>query len=166
MDVDIKHLTETLKRAAEHKGSAFVEVYQNCVIFNDGVFDYAADKTTRADNALYLEHGKPLVFGKARDKGIRLNPKDLTVEVVPVKDGKTDALLVHNESLPEPTLAGLLSRMVHPAFPECFGVLRSVRHPTFDEQVRQQHEQAVKSRGQGKLAQLFTSDDVWTVNGK
>src|SRR5580700_5588938 len=101
MDVDIKHLTETLKRAAEHKGTAFVEVYQNCVIFNDGVFDYAADKTSRADNTLYLEHGKPLVFGKARDKGIRLNPSDLTVEVVPIRDGKTDGLLVHNESTPE-----------------------------------------------------------------
>jgi 2-oxoglutarate ferredoxin oxidoreductase subunit beta len=166
LDVDIKHLSETLKRAAEHKGAAFVEVYQNCVIFNDGVFDYASDKATRPETALYLEHGKPLVFGKNRDKGIRLNPSDLSVEVVPVKDGKAEGLMVHNESAEEPTLAGLLSRMVHPEFPEVFGVLRNVRRPTFDEQVRQQHAQAVKARGAGKLAQLFASDDVWTVNGK
>jgi 2-oxoglutarate ferredoxin oxidoreductase subunit beta len=166
MDVDIKHLSETLKRAAEHKGTAFVEVYQNCLIFNDGVFDYASDKTTRPENTLYLEHGKPLVFGKDRNKGIRLNPATLDVEVVPVKDGKTDGLLIHNESAEEPTLAGLLSRMVHPEFPECFGVLRNVQRPTFDEQVRQEHERAVKVRGSGKLAQLFASDDVWTVNGK
>jgi 2-oxoglutarate ferredoxin oxidoreductase subunit beta len=166
MDVDIKHLTETLKRAAEHKGSAFVEVYQNCVIFNDDVFAYAADKGTRPDTTLYLEHGKPLVFGKARDKGIRLNPADLSVEVVALRDGKTDGLLVHNESAAEPTLAGLLSRMVYPQFPEVFGVLRAVNRPTFDEQVRQQHEQAVKARGTGQMSQLFSSEDVWTVNGK
>jgi 2-oxoglutarate/2-oxoacid ferredoxin oxidoreductase subunit beta len=165
MDVDIKHLSETLKRAAEHKGTAFVEVYQNCIIFNDGVFDYATDKGSRPDNTLYLEHGKPMVFGKNRDKGIRLNPSDLSVEVVPVKDGKTDGLLVHNESAAEPTLAGLLSRMVYPEFPECFGVLRNVSRPTFDEQVRQQHVQAVKARGEGKMSQLFTSEDVWTVGG-
>jgi 2-oxoglutarate ferredoxin oxidoreductase subunit beta len=166
MDVDIKHLTETLKRAAEHKGSAFVEVYQNCVIFNDDVFKYAADKVSRPDTTLYLEHGKPLVFGKNRDKGIRVNPADLTVEVVPLRDGKTDGLLVHNESAAEPTLAGLLSRMVYPEFPEVFGVLRAVRRPTFDEQVKQQHEQAVKARGAGQMAQLFSSEDVWTVKGK
>jgi 2-oxoglutarate/2-oxoacid ferredoxin oxidoreductase subunit beta len=166
MDVDIKHLSETLKRAAEHKGTAFVEVYQNCIIFNDGVFDYATDKASRAENTLYLEHGKPLVFGKARDKGIRVDPATLALEIVPIKDGNTDGLLRHNEAAEEPTLAGLLSRMVHPEFPECFGVLRAVNRPTFDEQVRQQHEHAIKSRGPGKLNQLFASEDVWTVNGK
>ena len=72
IDVDIKHLTETLQRAAAHKGTAFVEVYQNCKIFNDGVFEYATDKSVKADNMLYLEHGKPLIFGKDRNKGIRL----------------------------------------------------------------------------------------------
>src|SRR6185503_13125338 len=67
IDVDINHLTETLKRAASHKGTAFVEIYQNCKIFNDGVFDYTTDKSVKADNALYLEHGKPLLFGKDRN---------------------------------------------------------------------------------------------------
>src|SRR3954465_14538790 len=73
LDVDINHLAETLKRAAAHKGTAFVEVYQNCKIFNDGVFEYATDKSIKADNALFLEHGKPLIFGKDRNKGIRVN---------------------------------------------------------------------------------------------
>ncbi len=87
---DIKHLTETLQRAAAHKGAAFVEVYQNCNIFNDGVFDYATDKSIKADNALYLEHGKPLIFGKDRNKGIRLNHQDFTLEVVTIgKDAKS-----------------------------------------------------------------------------
>src|SRR5246127_3822050 len=72
VDVDIHHLTETLRRAAAHRGTAFVEIYQNCKIYNDGVFEYATDKSVKADNLLYLEHGKPLVFGKDETSGIRL----------------------------------------------------------------------------------------------
>src|SRR5437764_7888542 len=107
LDVDVQHLTETLKRAAHHKGSAFVEVYQNCKIFNDGVFEYATDKTVKADNALFLEHGKPLIFGKDRNKGIRLN--GLSPEVVEVgKDCGPDDLLIHDETAEEPSLAYLL----------------------------------------------------------
>jgi 2-oxoglutarate/2-oxoacid ferredoxin oxidoreductase subunit beta len=73
IDVNIQHLGDVLKRAAEHKGTAFVEVYQNCNIFNDGAWDYASDKTKADTNVLELEHGKPLIFGKNKDKGIRLN---------------------------------------------------------------------------------------------
>jgi 2-oxoglutarate ferredoxin oxidoreductase subunit beta len=166
-DVDITHLTETLKRAAAHKGTAFVEVYQNCIIFNDGVFDYATDKAIKAEHNLYLEHGKPLVFGKKRDKGIRLNRQSFELEVVTLGNGVTEAdLLVHNESAEEPNLAFMLSRMVHPTFPECFGVLRSVRKPSFDEMVHGQNEQVVKAKGPGKLDKLFASDDTWVVGAK
>src|SRR5438067_1857572 len=95
-DVDIKHLEAILQRAAAHKGSAFVEVYQNCKIFNDGVFEYATDKSIKADNTLYLEHGKPLIFGKDRSKGIRLHGLD--PEVVSVGSGiSVDDLLIHDE---------------------------------------------------------------------
>ena len=97
VDVDIQHLTQTLGRAAAHKGTALVEVYQNCLIFNDEAFKYASDKSTKLDNVVYLEHGKPLVFGKNRDKGIRLN--GLEPEVVTLGNGVTEKdLLVHNES--------------------------------------------------------------------
>src|SRR5262249_17095674 len=107
IDVDINHMTETLKRAAAHKGAAFVEIYQNCKIFNDGVFDYATDKGIKADNTLYLEHGKPLIFGKDRNKGIHL--KGLDPEVVSLGNGmEASDLLVHNEKAEEPSLAYLL----------------------------------------------------------
>src|SRR5437764_3398058 len=107
IDVDINHLTETLRRASAHKGSTFIEIYQNCKIFNDGVFEYATDKTVKADNALFLEHGKPLIFGKDRNKGIRLN--GLSPEVVEVgKDCGPDDLLIHDETAEEPSLAYLL----------------------------------------------------------
>jgi 2-oxoglutarate ferredoxin oxidoreductase subunit beta len=162
VDVDIQHLSETLRRAAAHKGTAFVEVYQNCVIFNDDAFKYASDRSVKQDNMVYLEHGKPVVFGKNRDKGIRLNGLDL--EVVQLGDGVTEKdLLIHDEAAEAPTLAQLLSRMVYPEMPECLGVLRCVERPTFDGVLREQGERAVQARGRGKLETLFASDDMWTV---
>src|ERR1700752_4172377 len=130
IDIDINHLSETLKRAAHHKGSAFVEIYQNCKIFNDGVFEYATDKSIKADNTLYLEHGKPMIFGKDRSKGIRLHGLD--PEVVTLGNGITvDDLLIPDEKAEEPSLAYLLSRMVYNRFPECMGVYRGVERPTY-----------------------------------
>ena len=160
--VDINHLTETLKRAAAHRGTAFVEVYQNCKIFNDDVFGYATDKSIKADNVLYLQHGRPLVFGKDRNKGIRLHGLD--PEVVELGGGiGVDDLLIHDERAEEPSLAYLLSRMVYPRFPECVGVFRCVQHPTYDELLNKQIEDVQKSKGRGKLEDLFQSEDMWVV---
>jgi 2-oxoglutarate ferredoxin oxidoreductase subunit beta len=162
LDVDINHLTETLKRAAAHKGTAFVEIYQNCKIFNDGVFEYATDKSVKADHTLFLEHGKPMIFGKDRNKGIRLNGLD--PEVVNLASGITvDDLLIHDERAEEPSLAYLLSRMVHPAFPECVGVYRCVQRPTYEDLLDKQIQDVIQKRGRGKLEDLFASDDTWVV---
>jgi 2-oxoglutarate ferredoxin oxidoreductase subunit beta len=162
LDVDIHHLTEVLKRASAHRGTAFIEIYQNCKIFNDGVFEYATDKSIKADNTLYLEHRKPLLFGKDRNKGIRLHGLD--PEVVTLGNGiSQDDLLIHDEAAEEPSLAYLLSRMVYPRFPECVGVFRCVQRPTYEDLVNQQIEEARRSKGPGKLEELFASEDVWTV---
>ena len=162
VDVDINHLTEILKRASAHKGTAFIEIYQNCKIFNDGVFDYATDKGVKADNTLYLEHGKPLIFGKDRNKGIRLHGMD--PEVVTLGSGITvDDLLIHDEKAEEPSLAYLLSRMVYPRFPECVGVYRCVQRPTYDDLLNKQIEDVVSKKGRGKLEELFANDDTWVV---
>ncbi|MBM4070521.1 MAG: 2-oxoacid:ferredoxin oxidoreductase subunit beta [Planctomycetes bacterium] len=162
IDVDINHLTETLRRASAHKGTAFIEVYQNCKIFNDGVFEYATDKGVKADNLLFLEHGKPLIFGKDRNKGVRLHGLD--PEVVSLGSGITvDDLLIHDEKAEEPSLAYLLSRMVHPRFPECVGVFRAVQRPTYEDLLNKQIEDIRRNRGAGKLEDLFASDDVWVV---
>jgi 2-oxoglutarate ferredoxin oxidoreductase subunit beta len=162
LDVDIHHLTETLRRASAHKGTAFIEIYQNCKIFNDGVFEYATDKSMKADNTLYLEHGKPLIFGKDRNKGIRLHGLD--PEVVDLGSGiGVDDLLIHDERAEEPSLAYLLSRMVYPRFPECVGVFRCVQKPTYDEVLNRQIEDVVRAKGRGKLEDLFASDDTWVV---
>src|SRR4051794_10380655 len=98
IDVDVKNLENVLERAAKHVGTAFVEIYQNCNIFNDGAFEYATDKNTKSDTTLYLEHGKPLIFGKNSDKGIRLNGTN--AEVVDLKTVKQDDLLIHDEKAP------------------------------------------------------------------
>ncbi len=162
VDVDIHHLTETLKRAAAHKGTAFVEVYQNCKIFNDGVFEYATDKSVKADNVLHLEHGRPLVFGKDQNKGIRLHGLD--PEVVELGNGiAKDDLLVHDEKADEPSLAYLLSRMVYPDFPECIGVFRCVERPTYDGVLNKQIADVIQTRGPGQLDELFAGDETWTV---
>jgi 2-oxoglutarate ferredoxin oxidoreductase subunit beta len=162
IDVDINHLTETLRRAADHKGTAFIEIYQNCKIFNDGVFDYATDKSVKLDNVLYLEHGKPLIFGKDRNKGIRLH--GLQPEVVSLNNGvKVDDLLMHDEKADEPSLAYLLSRMVHPEFPECVGVFRAVQRPIYEDLLQKQIDDTQRSKGPGKLEELFAADDVWVV---
>ena len=162
IDTDIHHLTEVLRRASAHKGAAFIEIYQNCKIFNDDVFQYATDKSIKADNTLHLEHGKPLIFGKDRNKGIRLHGLD--PEVVNLGSGiSVDDLLIHDERAEEPSLAYLLSRMVYPRFPECVGIFRAVQRPTYDEVLNKQIEDVRKAKGPGKLEDLFASDDIWVV---
>ena len=162
IDVNIKHLGSMLKRAAEHRGTSFIEVYQNCNVFNDGAWDYATDRATRADNVVELEHGKPLIFGKDRDKGIRLN--GMEPEVVELGKGITeDDLLFHDEKAVEPSLAYLLSRMRHPEFPEPIGVFRAIDAPKYDELLNQQVDDAREKQGDGDLETLFTSGNTWTV---
>ena len=164
IDVNIKHLGQVLKRAADHRGTAFVEVYQNCNVFNDGAWNYATDRQAKADNVLELEHGKPLIFGKNREKGIRLNGLD--PEVVELGKGVTeDDLLFHDEKAAEPSLAYLLSRLRHEdGFPEPIGVFRAVDRPRYDDELNQQVEAARQQHGEGDLNELYNSGDTWTVS--
>src|SRR5688572_13905077 len=162
VDVDIKHLTYVLERAAKHKGTAFVEIYQDCNVFNSGAFLYASDRDVKADNVVYLEHGKPLVFGKEGKKGIRLN--NMRPEVVELGKGVTvDDLLFHDEKAPDPAAAFLLARMRHPDYPEPLGVFRAVDRPIYDQAVNAQIDAAVAKQGEGDLDTLFNSGDTWTV---
>jgi 2-oxoglutarate ferredoxin oxidoreductase subunit beta len=162
IDIDVKHLEYVLERAAKHVGTAFVEIYQNCNIFNDGAFEYATDKNTKSDTTLYLEHGKPLVFGKESSKGIRLNGMD--PEVVNLKEVDADDLVIHDEKSPEPSLAFLLSRMRYPDFPEPMGIFRDVAHERYVDTVRKQIAKAKESRGNGDLQKLLTGSETWTVS--
>ena len=157
LDVDVDHLSETLLRAARHKGAAFVEIYQNCKVFNDGAFEYATDKDTKADCLLYLEQGRPLLYGKDHNRALRLNGLDFESVTL---NGSTsvDDLFIHDENAPEPAPAFLLSRLVGPDFPEILGVLRSVERPSFEAQL---FEQLGPTRA--SLGPALAGDDVWTV---
>ena len=162
IDVNIKHLGMVLSRAANHRGTAFVEVYQNCNVFNDGAWRHATDRASKLDHIIELEHGKPLIFGKNRDKGIRLN--GLEPEVVEMGKGITeDDLLFHDEKAAEPSLAYLLSRMRYPEFPEPIGVFRAVDRPRYDEELNKQINQARQDKGPADLEALLNSGETWTV---
>jgi 2-oxoglutarate/2-oxoacid ferredoxin oxidoreductase subunit beta len=164
VDTNIKHMSEVLKRAAEHKGIAFVEVYQNCVVFNDGAFDYATSKETKADSLVELEHGKPLIFGKNKDKGVRLNMGTMIPEVVTLGNGiSPDDLIFHDEKAPQPTLAYMLSRMHHPELPEPIGVFRAVEKPTFDGSLNEQVQAVRDKKGAGDMNTLLQGGETWTV---
>jgi 2-oxoglutarate/2-oxoacid ferredoxin oxidoreductase subunit beta len=161
LDVDLKHLEYTLERAAKHQGTALVEIYQNCLIFNDGAFDYAADKSVKSEKTMYLEHGKPLVFGANRDKGIRLN--GLQPEVYNLADGGAERAIVHDEQEPRPMLSFLLSNLMQPDFPEPFGVFRAVERECFDSNVHEQISQAREQRGEADLQKLLNGNETWVV---
>ena len=161
VDVDAKHLQDMLRRAHEHPGGAFVEILQNCNIFNDGAWDSLTDKNTKADTTLVLEHGKPLRFGKNREKGIRL-AQGLRPEVVSLGDGIDEKdLVVHDEH--NPAVAFLLSRMGPPDFPTPLGVFYSDVRPTYEAVANRQMEAARAKLGEGDVDALLNRGDTWVV---
>jgi 2-oxoglutarate ferredoxin oxidoreductase subunit beta len=160
VDVEIKHLQDTLKRAHEHTGSAFIEILQNCNVFNDGAWEPITNRATKADHQLILEHGKPLIFGKNHEKGIRLG-KDMNPEIVNLGDGvDASELLVHDET--NPGMAYILSRL-GPQFPTPIGVFRTVKRMSYDEGANAQIETAKKRLGPGDLEAILNRGDTWVV---
>jgi 2-oxoglutarate ferredoxin oxidoreductase subunit beta len=165
VDVDINHLTMVLERAAHHKGMAFVEVYQDCNVFNTGAFEFASKKGQKEDNCIYLEQGKPLIFGQNRDKGIRVNGSG-NPEVVSLSEVQEDDLLFHDEQSYDPTHAFRLAQMRWPNHPEPMGVLRAIERPTYDGEVDRQFKLCRADQGEGDLQALFESGETWEVKAK
>jgi 2-oxoglutarate/2-oxoacid ferredoxin oxidoreductase subunit beta len=163
VDTDAPHLGEVLRRAATHVGTAFMEIYQNCPVFNDGAFDSFAEKSARADRQVRVLHGKPLLFGAQNDKGLRLNVKRLCLEVVKLgENGVTlDDIAVHDET--NPMLASMLARMTYPEFPIAVGVLFAERRPTYDGTIKAQQAEAKQKLGQGDLAKLLRGGHTWEI---
>ncbi len=163
IDIDVKHLGAMVEAAAKHKGISFIEVYQNCNIFNDHAFDYFAERTVRSDRVLYLEHGKPMVFGKNRDRGIRMN--GALPEVVTIgENGVTENdLLVHDINLKDPSVAFMLARMEQPEFPQPVGIFRTIERPTYEDMMVDQIEASIAKAGPGNLEKLINSGDTWVV---
>ena len=161
VDTYTEHIQEVLDAAGRHKGSVFVEVLQNCNIFNDGAWREFTDREVRDDRMLRLRHGEPMIFGAAADKGIRI--VGLRPEVVTLGNGVTEAdLAVHDET--DDALAYILSRMFWPDFPVPVGVLRRVERPLHHQLVADQIERARAQKGDGDLRELLFTSDTWTIS--
>ncbi len=166
VDTHSEHLQEMMQRAGEHSGAAFLEVLQNCNIFNDGAWRDFTDKSVKEDRMLVLKHGEPMIFGAEKNKGIRLN--GLQPEVVTIgENGITVAdLWVHDETDPDATRTQILSRMWWPDFPVPVGVFRRVPRPTHDQLLIEQIDGAKAARaakGPVDLQKLLASGETWTV---
>jgi 2-oxoglutarate ferredoxin oxidoreductase subunit beta len=164
IDIDVKHLEQMLIRAAAHRGTSLVEVYQDCNIYNHQAWFYASQKDTRPDTTVLLEHGKPLVFGAKRDRGLRISGS--SIEVVALGHGIAESdLLVHDEK--NLALAFALAHLEHPRFPEPVGVIyASDERRPFAQLVHEQIDTAISRLGRGDLAALLAEGDTWSVNGE
>ena len=163
VDVDRKHLTEVLRAAAAHRGTAFVEIYQNCNIFNDGAFDLITGKDSKELNQIRLEHGKPIRFGPDGSRGVRLTGR-ASVELVDVDDSNVDSLIVHDMNREDPALAFMLAHVATgPTMPTPIGIFRAVDRPVYGEEMERQLEAARDKLGEGDLAKLLSSGDTWNV---
>ncbi len=163
VDTMQKHLPPILLRAHDHKGASFVEIVQNCIVYNDGVFDYFTDKPVAADNQVHVEHGKPLIFGSDGNRGLKVNPSTLDLEVVVIGENgiAEDDLLVHDET--NRTLAGLLARMEPPAFPKALGVIYCDPESTYDTELHSRVSAARADNPQARFNERLRKGHTWTV---
>ncbi|MEP6757633.1 MAG: 2-oxoacid:ferredoxin oxidoreductase subunit beta [Actinomycetota bacterium] len=161
IDNDRKHLTDVLRQAAEHPGAAFVEIYQNCNVFNDGAFDLLRDKPQGVHNQIRLQHGEPVVFDEGT-RCVRLGANG-RLEIAAVDDTDADAIITHDVHGP-PSLAFALAHLSQgPTEPTCIGVFREVKRDTYGESIHAQIDRAKERSGEGELRSLLYGGDTWSV---
>lgn len=163
LDVDVKLTAEIMVEAAKHDGTSVVEILQNCVIFNDGAYDYITDREHRDDRVIVLRHGEKMVFGKNRDKGLILS--GLSLKVVTIGQGgfTMDDILVHDAYNPNPGIHMMLANMEYPDYPVALGVIRNVKDSTYDDNVRDQVLEVMKTAKIKSVDDLLNSGDTWEV---
>ena len=161
IDRELKHLQAMIKRANSHNGTSFIEIYQNCNIFNDGAFSNLTDRDTKEEQLLRLEHGQPLIFGKDKDKGLVLKGSQLSV--LQLGDDRTaDDVLVHNSG--DKNMARLLAGMTYNGeLPTPIGIMYQEARATYDEMMTAQLQSAIDSKGPGDLDALIKGSNTWTV---
>ncbi|SED75668.1 2-oxoglutarate ferredoxin oxidoreductase subunit beta [Streptomyces misionensis] len=160
IDSDRKHLTEVLRAAAAHPGTALVEIYQNCNIFNDGAFDALKDRRRAEEALIRLEHGRPIRFGADGTRGVVRDPRTGSLDVVTVTPQNEADLVVHDSGAHDPTTAFALSRLTDPT---PVGVFRDTERTVYDTALNAQLDAAVDRHGKGDLTDLLTGTDTWTV---
>jgi 2-oxoglutarate ferredoxin oxidoreductase subunit beta len=162
VDSDVKHLASLFERAAKHKGMAFIEIYTNCVIFNDGAFEDFRNKKNSKEHTIMLEHGRPLVFGENNDKAIKLDGLKPVVFNLNEGSNSINDALVHNET--DHALAYLLSNMTYnPELPRPLGIFQAVERPSYADQVTEQIKYAKEKYGEDDIQNLLDGDDSWVI---
>jgi 2-oxoglutarate ferredoxin oxidoreductase subunit beta len=163
IDSDRKHLTEVLRAAAAHEGTAFVEIYQNCNIFNDDAFEVLKDPETRDETTIRLEHGQQIRWGQDLEHGL-VRAADSSLKVVDARAADDADLIVHDAHAEDPSLAFALSRLADISLARTpIGVLRDVARPVYDRLMADQIERAVETQGAGDLQSLLTGTDTWSI---
>lgn len=160
---DAKGTVEILKAAHDHKGAAVCEILQNCVIFNDGTHESVYSKEGRAKNAIYLEHGKPMIFGENNEYGLMQEGFGIKVVKIGENGITVDDLLVHDAHCEDNTLQLKLAMMEGPDFPVALGVIRDVAAPTYDDAVTAQIEEVKAKKPYHSFAELLETNDIWEV---
>jgi 2-oxoglutarate ferredoxin oxidoreductase subunit beta len=160
---DPMHLGQILAEAANHRGTSFVEILQNCLVFNDNAFQFVTDRAVRDENRIILEQGKPIRFGKDGRKGIALRGMEPVVVDVGENGVAEGELLVHDAQKSSRALASLLASLQPPEFPQAFGVFRQVRKPTYEEMLMGQIRDAMAAHGRGDLPRLLNAGTTWLV---
>jgi 2-oxoglutarate ferredoxin oxidoreductase subunit beta len=165
IDSDRKHLVSTLRAAAEHEGTALVEIYQNCNIFNDGAWEVLKDNDTAADYLMHLVDGEPIVFGKDGQNAVIRNAAG-SLEIVATESVSADQIIRHDANATDPAYAYALSRLSDPntLANTPIGVFRSVKRPVYDAEFNTQIASETARRGPGDLAALIRGKDAWTVD--
>jgi 2-oxoglutarate ferredoxin oxidoreductase subunit beta len=157
LDTNMKHMEWTFMEAAKHKGTAFIEIYQNCVIFNDKCFDETIAKDVRDDRTVDLRPGEPLVYGKEHDKGV-------CFESFEARSCPADKASIWTADNPNPAQAFLMAQMDHDhKMPTPLGILRAVEAPVFDQEVNAQIQESTAKKGPGSLNDLLYTGDMWTI---
>jgi len=162
LDRESKHLGEIVRKCNAHKGTSFVDIYQNCNIFNDGAFSDLTDRETKADTLVVLEDGEPMIYGSDKTKGLRLNGTHLeSIDIT--GDYSIDDVLVHDQS--NKSLAFYLSEItLDPKLPTPIGVLYKEDKPTYDDMMISQIEQAIEEKGKGDINKLLNMGQTWEVS--
>jgi 2-oxoglutarate ferredoxin oxidoreductase subunit beta len=165
VDSDRAHLQSVLRAAAAHEGTALIEIYQNCDIFNDGAFEPMKNADSRDDVTIRLEHGEKIIFGANKDRCVIRN-KDGQLVVAQVSEVDEAQIIVHDAHLDDPTYAFGLTRISHPETLQDtpIGVLRDIKRPSYDRLMREQLDQVIAKDGPGDLAKLILGKDTWEVN--
>ena len=158
VDTSVKQLVPIMIAAKEHKGSSFIEIYQNCVVYNDGVFNSFTERSNLANQQIHVENGKPLIFGENKDKGLIVNNKNSAFDIINLDKDKDniDRVTVHDET--NKFLAYLLTQMKEPDFPVAIGVLHRVSKPTLDQQFTKENTLNIN-----KISQIINRGQTWTI---